>query len=146
MKNEENRRYSIAIKGAKKMNLDSMKNGSPTYTLTTIGITDAATPPSAPKKNRKSGSIEFEEIFVVAKTKTSHEKLGLIFNVASKMECLLHLDVTERMQLFDVKFIKPIITCFLTYCDGKSNTFHGLHLQFLHPKFFKGCRHSKDWL
>ena len=69
MKNEENRRYSIAIKGAKKMNLDSMKNGSPTYTLTTIGITDAATPPSAPKKNRKSGSIEFEEIFVIAKKK-----------------------------------------------------------------------------
>ena len=69
MKNEENRRYSIAIKGAKKMNLDSMKNGSPTYTLTTIGITDAATPPSAPKKSGKVGPLNLKRFLWLPKQK-----------------------------------------------------------------------------
>ncbi len=61
------------------MNQDSMKNAGSNQTVTTIGITDAATIPTAPKKNRKSGSIEFDEIFEVAKTKNSHEKLELNF-------------------------------------------------------------------
>ena len=64
MKDEENQMYSNAIT-ATTMNQDSMKNGT-TNTVTTFGITDAATIPTA-QKTRKSGSIEFDEIFEVAK-------------------------------------------------------------------------------
>ena len=120
------------------MNQDSMNNGS-TNAVPTIGITDAATIPTALKKNRKSGSIEFDVIFEVAKTKNSHEKLELILNLARKMERLLHSDVTERMRLFDVKFIKPIIACFQNHCDGNRDTLHSLHPKFLHTKFSKCC-------
>lgn len=142
MKNEENRMYSNAIAATTSYQDSTKENGS-TNTVYAIGITDAATIPTAPKKNRKSGSIEFDEIFEVAKTKNSHEKLELILNLARKMERLLHSDVTERMRLFDVKFIKPIIACFLNHCDSNKDTFHSLHPQFLHSKFSKGCGCSK---
>ena len=142
MKNEENRMYSNAIAATTSYQDSTKENGS-TKTVYAIGITDAATIPTAPKKNRKSGSIEFDEIFEVAKTKNSHEKLDLILNLASKMEHLLYLDVTERMQLFDVEFIKPIFACFLNHCNGNSDTFHSLHPQFLHSKFSKGCGAAK---
>ena len=141
MKNEENRMYSNAIAATTSYQDSTKENGS-TNTVYAIGITDAATIPTAPKKNRKSGSIEFDEFFEVARTKNSHEKLDLILNLARKMERLLHSDVTERMRLFDVKFIKPIIACFLKHCDSNKDPFHSLHPQFLHSKFSKGCRCS----
>jgi len=48
-----------------------MENGS-SNNGTTIVITDADTMiPTTPKKNRKGGSIEFDEIFQVTKTKDS---------------------------------------------------------------------------
>ena len=139
MKNEENRMYSNAIAATTSYQDSTMENGSTSNTVTSaIGIMDAATIPTATKKNRESGPIEFDEIFQVAKTKNSHEKLDLILNLVSKMERLLHSDVTESMRLFDAKFIKPIITCFLNHCDGNRDTFHSLHPQFLHSKFSKG--------
>jgi hypothetical protein len=143
MKNEENRLYSNAIAATTSYQDSTKENGSTNTVNNTIGITDAATIPTAPKKNRKSGSIEFDEIFAVAKTKNSHEKLDLILNLGRKMERLIHSDVTERMRLFDVKFIKPIIACFLNHCDSNKDIFHSLHPQFLHSKFSKGCGCSK---
>ena len=144
LENEENRMYSNAIAATTSYQDSTMENGSTSNTVTSaIGIMDAATIPTATKKNRESGPIEFDEIFQVAKTKNSHEKLDLILNLASKMERLLHSDVTERIRLFDVKFIKSIILCFLNHCDGNRETFQSLHPQFLHSKFSKGCGCSK---
>ena len=74
MKNEENRMYSNdAITATTMHQEDSMENGS-SNNVTTIGITDATTMIlTTPKKNRKSGSIEFDEIFQVAKKRFSLE-------------------------------------------------------------------------
>ena len=115
--------------------------------VNTVGTTEGSNIPQSGKrkrKKRKCGPLEFKDLALIGLSTDPVEKLDLIVKAAEFMKPFLAVkggttEVTDRMRVFDNRFVHPIMTCLNSHCNGSKEQFLSRHINFKHTKFAKGC-------
>ncbi len=92
--------------------------------VNTTGTTESSNiPQSGKRKKSKCGPLEFNDLALIGLSTDPVEKLDLVVKTAEFMKPHLAVkggttDVTDRMRVFNNRFVHPFMTCLNSHCNG----------------------------